>query len=401
MGVAMTCRFSSDAARREFTPVDNAFISEYLPSATGLQLQVYLYGLMQCYQPGMDGAIADALGVSQGAVAEAFCHWQTQGLVRIVSEKPLIVEYLPLQEAAAGSAAPQKYGGLVARLNTLTAPRQFGMQELRHIYDWIEVYGLEEGAVLELVAYCMEQKGRRVSINYMSAVAQGWAEDNIRTFEAARAAIEAYSLRRHGATAILRQWNKRRRPTQDEMALYEKWTGEWGFSDEAILAALPRLTVSGSPNFTYLDELLSTLRDQRLTEASDIADDDEKTAQERAFAKLLFARAGKVEPATRTQRAQIAMYLTEYAMPRELLLFAAELSRGANEPFGRIKLLLNDWHNRGISTVAEAEALEAEKRQKPAPQKRRGAAKDYAQRQISDADFENLFLDLNQEIGGE
>ena len=99
----MTCRFSSDAARREFTPVDNAFISEYLPSATGLQLQVYLYGLMQCYQPGMDGAIADALGVSQGAVAEAFCHWQAQGLVRIVSEKPLIVEYLPLQEAAAGS----------------------------------------------------------------------------------------------------------------------------------------------------------------------------------------------------------------------------------------------------------------------------------------------------------
>ena len=193
----MTCRFSSDAARREFTPVDNAFILEYLPSATGLQLQVYLYGLMQCYQPGMDGAIADALGVSQGAVAEAFCHWQAQGLVRIVSEKPLIVEYLPLQEAAAGSAAPQKYGGLVARLNTLTAPRQFGMQELRHIYDWIEVYGLEEGAVLELVAYCMEQKGRRVSINYMSAVAQGWAEDNIRTFEAARAAIEAYSLRRH------------------------------------------------------------------------------------------------------------------------------------------------------------------------------------------------------------
>lgn len=249
----------------------------------------------------------------------------------------------------------------------------------------------------------MEQKGRRVSINYMSAVAESWAEEGVRTFEAARAAIENYSLRRHGATVILRQWNKKRRPTQAEMALYDKWTTEWGFTEDAILAALPRLTVSASPNFTYLDELLDSLREKRLTGAEDIATDDAKTAQERAFAKLLFERAGKVEPATQTQRAQIDLYLSEYGMPRELLLYAADLSRGANEPFGRMKLLLNDWHGKGIRTVAEAEACqsEREKQARSAGRTYRGAKKDYAMHTISDEDFERLFLDLNQDIGEE
>ena len=46
-------------------------------------------------------------------------------------------------------------------------------------------------------------------------------------------------------------------------------------------------------------------------------DDDAQAAAERAFARLLFERAGKVEVATRTQRAQIALYLHDFGMPRE------------------------------------------------------------------------------------
>jgi len=403
----MTCRFSPDAARHEFTPVDNGFLTEYLPHANGLQLQVYLYGLMQCFHPAMEGSIADALGVSEQQVVETFCYWQAQGLVRIASENPLTVEYAALHALSAqSSSAPHKYGSLVAKLNTLTAPRQFGMRELRHVYDWIEIYGLDEGAVLMLVSHCMDKKGRRVSINYMSSVAESWSDEGIRSFEAAQAAVEAYSLKQHGATTILRQWNKRRRPTKDEMALYEKWTGEWGFTEEAILAALPRLTVSGSPNFTYLDELLEGMRDHALTSATEIREDDEKSAQERAFAKLLFERAGKVEPATLTQRAQIAMYLNDYAMPRELLLYAAECSRGAaSNPFGMMKLLLNEWHGKGIRTVAEAEAHEAEKSsaksKKPRIPKGMGGNADYKQRPISETDLAGILLDLNQDLGEE
>jgi len=387
----MSCRFSPDAARHEITPVDNGFITEYLPHADGLQLQVYLYGLMQCFHPAMDGSIADALGVTEQQVVDAFCYWQTQGLVRIVSDSPLCVEYAAMHALRPeGSALPQKYGSLVEKLNTLTAPRQFGMRELRHVYDWIEIYGLDEGAVLLLVSHCMDKKGRRVNINYMSSVAQSWAEEGILSFAAAQAAIEAYTLKRHGATAILRQWNKRRTPTKAEMELYEKWTGTWGFTDDAIAAALPRL---GSPSFQYLDELLEDMHKQSLTSAAEIHEDNEKASQERAFAKLLFERAGKVEPATRTERAQIAMYLEEYAMPRELLLYAADCSHGASRPFGLMKLLLNKWHAAGIDTVDAA--MEYEKAQasaKDTPAKKR---KKYPEHPIDPTIFDDMFLDLD------
>ena len=333
----MTCRFAPTVVRKGYTLVDNGFIAEYLPNASKLELEVYLYGLMQCNHPGIDGSIADALGLTEQEVVSAFCYWQTLKLVRIQSDKPLIVEYLPLPNEGDAEYSPAKYSGLVAKLNTLTAPRQFNARELAHVYDWVEVYGLDEGAVLELVSHCMETKSRRISINYISSVAQAWAENGIKSFEDARREIERYDLSKHGAAAILRRWNKRRKPTKDEMALYEKWTGEWGFTGEAIMTALPRLAASANPNFIYLDELLDQLRGRNITDAADIAEEDEHNAQERAFAKLLFDRMGRAEHATSTQRAQISMYLEQYKLPREMLLYAAECSRDSSEPFGNMK----------------------------------------------------------------
>ncbi len=393
----MICRFSPDAVRREYTPVDNYFIAEYMPHASGLQLQVYLYGLMQCRFPSMcDRPLHEALGVSEQAAADAFCYWQEQGLVRIVSDQPLTVEYREIGTHNAGEALPAKYAALVRQIHALTAPRQFGIPELKHVYDWIEVYNLEEGAVLELIAHCMELRGRRVSINYMTSVAQSWAERGIRTFEDAKRSIEAFDLKRHGASAVLRAWNRRRKPTEDEMALYEKWVRDWGFTDAAILAALPRLTVTGSPNFVYLDELLDSMRSKQLTDEKRIEADDCQGEADRAFAKLLFARAGKVEPATRTQRAQISMYLNDFSMSRELLLYAAECSRGANEPFGKMKRLLNDWHERGISTIPAAEERQKAAAAAPAAPARRGTP--YAQHAVKEGELDHLILDLNEEL---
>ena len=391
----MICRFAPAVERRDFTLLDNGFIMEYLPHASGIELQVYLLGLMQCHHPEMSVSIAEILGVPEQEVVGAFCYWQTQKLVRIQSDRPLSVEYLAIPKETAESVLPAKYGDFIAKLNTLTAPRQFSARELSYVYDWIEVYGLDEGAVLELVAYCMEKRGRKISVNYMNTVAQSWSEEGIRTLKQARDTIEKYDLSKHGASAVLKQWNKRRKPTRDEMSLYEKWTSEWGFTDEAIQAVLPRLSASGSPNFVYLDEMLDELRQRNLTGENDIREDDERSSQERAFVKMLFDRAGKQSHATAAQRAQIAMFLDEYKMPRELLLYAAECSREAPEPFGRMKILLNEWHEKGISTLAEAERYHGEQSNRNYGKRKSSA---YEQHEISDVDFSEIFLDLDKEL---
>ncbi len=392
----MIVRFSLETARRNFTPVDNRFILHYLPYASELNIRVYLYGLMLCYAgAGAESSLDDALGLSEQAVTQAYVYWQTQGLVRIRGEEPLIVEYLDIEPSEAGGVVPGKYAKLVTALGSLIAPRQFDFRELKHVYDWIEVYGLDEEAVLELVSHCMDQKGRRVSVSYIDAVARTWSESGVVTREAARAHLARYELKTHGASEILRQWNKRRKPTKAETALYEKWTSEWGFSQEAIVTALPKLAVSGTPNFVYLDELLDSLRKEGQISKPKIELADAKSAEEQAFARLVFERAGKREPATRTQRAQISMYLKDYAMPRELLLFGAEQCRGANEPFGMMKKLWNAWHDAGVTTIEGARAnMEAyAKSRAPKTQKPK-----YEQNELTDEQISRILVDLDKDI---
>jgi len=392
----MIVRFALETTRRNFTPVDNRFILDYLPHANDLCIRVYLYGLMLCYAgAGAETTLADSLGLSDQAVAEAYVYWQNQGLVRIRGEAPLIVEYLDIEPSEAGGVVPGKYARLVSALGSLIAPRQFDFRELKHVYDWIEVYGLDEEAVLELVSQCMDQKGRRVSVNYIDAVARSWSEEGVVTREGARAHLAKYELKKHGASEILRQWNKLRKPTKAETELYEKWVSEWGFTPEGILAALPKLAVSGTPNFVYLDELLESLRKDGQTSKPEMEQADARTAEEQVFARLVFERAGKLEPASRTQRAQISMYLKDYAMPRELLLFGAEQCRGANEPFGMMKKIWNDWHDAGITSI---EAARARLESRQVAQKSHPSKQQYQQNDLSDAQLEHLLVDLDKDI---
>ena len=397
----MTIRFAPDAARDALTPVDNRFILDYLPHADGMHVQVYLYGLMQCFHPSAaEPPLSEALGLTEGDVIAAFTYWQQQGLVRIRSESPLLVEYRAISDApaAVSEAAPGRYAKLVGALNSLTAPRQFDLRELRHVYDWIEVYGLDEDAVLELVSHCMAIKGRRVSVNYIGAVAQSWAEQGVKTRTEALAYVERYDLKKHGASAILREWNKTRKPTRAEMALYEKWTGEWGFTPEAVLRVLPQLSVVGTPNFAYLDERLEQLYRAGSVAVDEIDAADAADTGERAFARMLFERAGKIEPATKTQRAQIALYSGDYGMPRELLLFGAEQCRGANEPFGLMKKIWNDWHEHGIDSVEKA--VEYQKLREPAPEGRARTRRKpgYTQHDLTDEQLDGLLADLDKDL---
>ena len=79
------CRFSGDYLAMGVTPVENIFIDQYLPSAPGDYVRVYLYGLMQCHYA--DGGMtfekmARILSMSETDVKNAFAYWEQRGLVR-------------------------------------------------------------------------------------------------------------------------------------------------------------------------------------------------------------------------------------------------------------------------------------------------------------------------------
>ncbi|MBQ6867027.1 MAG: DnaD domain protein, partial [Clostridia bacterium] len=386
------------------TPVDNLFFSEFMPDADGEAVKVYLYGLMQCRFPSMgDVALSEALNLPEGAVRAAFVYWQSKGLVRILKDEPLEVEYLTVEQPAVTTAVPVKYRSFIRALNELIAPRRFNMNELGHIYDCIETFRLEEKTVLELVSHCMEEKGRNVRIQYILTVAKSWADAGIVTYEQAREYIANATVRKHGATAVLRRWNKRRSPTLDEMALYDSWVREWGFDDEAILAVCPRLTNTSSPSFEALGDRLRELYEQNKVKAEDIRADSDNVSDEKEFARMVFARMGKVSTPTRDEIRQLAVFLEgPEGLSREVVLLAAEECADAERPFGKLKAILKDWTERKVRTVEEAtKALQQRQTQfAQADGRRRTRGKNtllnYAEQGVSHANLDDIALDLDE-----
>ena len=400
----MNIHFSPEAQKREQTPVDNLFFSEYMPDADGDAVKVYLYGLMQCRYPSMgDVAVSDALRLPDGTVRTAFVYWQSKGLVRILKDEPLEVEYLTVEQPALTTAVPIKYQSFVRALNELIAPRQFTLNEMGHIYDCIETFHLEEKTVLELVSHCMEEKGRNVRIQYIVTVAKSWADAGIFTYDQARTYIANAKVRQHGATAVLRRWNKRRSHTLDEMALYDRWITDWGFDDEAILAVCPRLTSTSSPSFEALNDRLRELYEQHKVKAADIRADSESISDEKEFARMVFARMGKVSTPSRDDVRQLSVFLDgPDGLPREVVLLAAEECADAERPFGKLKAILKDWAERKVRTVAEAQKALSERAGAAYPQRsrrgRRDSFQNYAEPGVSHVNLDDIALTLDDEL---
>ena len=293
-----------------------------------------------------------------------------------------------------------KYRPFVDALNALLAPRQLDLREMKAMYDVVELYGIEEAAALELVAYCIEQKGKRVSANYILAVAQTWNEQGIVTPAQAKESLESYRAKKHGATEVLLRWNKRRKPTQDEMDLYDKWRNEWGFDEEAILAVCPQLVEVGTPTFAILNDRLEQMRERNLSTATEIEQQSQQELDDREFCKLVFRRLGKVELPSRTDVAQMTMFRVDKGISPEAILLAADDCRSAERPLGVLKKRLIDWSAQGIVSVEDAKrALEtAPKPQISGRKKKDYGFGNYQQNPVRMEDLKDIIVDLNEDL---
>ena len=104
-------------------------------------------------------------------------------------------------------------------------------------------------------------EGRRVSISYIDKVAQTWAEEHIDTPEKAQDKLDAHKAAASGVQRVLKQLGLRPRPTQDEYALFLKWTNEWGsrWTPYSPPAPTPQ---RARASMKYLDRILERLKNQ-------------------------------------------------------------------------------------------------------------------------------------------
>ncbi|MBE5786935.1 MAG: hypothetical protein E7324_05260 [Clostridiales bacterium] len=250
--------------------VENCFLMDYLPAAKGDYVKVYLWGLFMSRQAREDNysleEMAQDLFLSLSETEAALRYWERRGLVSRIAQTPArYIFHSPLQRKLAPGQEMQADGEYVSFAESVYAMfddrRKVTPAEIALAWEWVQDVGLRPEVVLMLLAHCISQRGVQFSFKKAEPLAIRMKEEQVVTCDDADAFLHHEQSVHDGARKVLSRMGKRRNPSEDELALYEKWTAEWGFLPDAVLDAC-RETTKGDPSFKYLDGILAGIRDR-------------------------------------------------------------------------------------------------------------------------------------------
>lgn len=330
----MPGKFAKGHPLSDIVPVEGAFISSFLFSLPPVYVKVYLYLLYLCVHSDVkaDSAAAVASGTDMGEkdVFDALEHLSKRHLINYTAV-PFTFEVLSA-ESAAGMLDPyaadslSAYADYFTGIRSLFPKRSISNAEYDKARDWVEIYGLTVEAALQLISFCISEKGETISFSYIDKVALSWANDGITTAQATEEYLEIYRAKHHDAAALLRHLGIKRTPTADEMKLYRKWTAEMGFDLAAIKAACSETTKTASPNFAYINRILEGLSRLDLHTAKEIKAYLAESDAERRLASAVLCALGEYP---RTVTAMHTDKLKEYksaGFSDEILILVSRLT---------------------------------------------------------------------------
>lgn len=339
------------------TPVANQFILEYLPKAKGDHVRVYLYGLMQCIYHRDDQLtveqMARDLEMTEKDVKAAYRHWERCGLVSRISDNPEKYRYLSdfqVLSAENGPTVDQDYVRFTEDLYAAFGnERKLTGAEISQCYEWVTDMGLSPEAVMMIVRHMIVTRGKHFSVKSAEKTAVHMAEEGITDLEGAERFLARDKVVREGTKRILLRMGKHRLPSDDEMDLYVKWTGEWGFSQEQIEAACVK-TVSGDPSMAYLNGILESMLHRM--KADSAADDPEKAARKRdddrqALKELLYLMNSRatVNEVTLEQYASMSLLY-----PKSVIMMAGTECAKSGGRLDDVLKLLESWKKKKLET---------------------------------------------------
>lgn len=347
-------KFSS--AGGNFLPVSVEFIKNYMPSAPGDYIKVYLFGLMQA-SAGSElsiQSICRSLHITELQIEEALQYWHHKGMVSLSGNNPTQCIFL-CSQAEEPPQNSKLYGNqnYVAEIQSIL-DRNLTTNEIKTFLDFTDVYSLPREIVIRLVRHCSSEavRGRNVSVAYLEKMALNWADEGIDTLEKAEEKIGCYNAITSGALRVIRRLDagSGRLPTADEQDLYEKWTKEWGFTQDAVLLAMSDTTASLKPSMKYLDAILKSYWEKGIQSTTDI--DTFKRSQINLNELLM-----SVLDALKYTRKRITpelenMYAnwTEMGFSHECILLACEqMVNMGNRSIKKADQLLNEWKQGGIT----------------------------------------------------
>ena len=322
------------------TAVSNTFIDEYMGTASGEYVKVYLYLLRHAGESVEIPDIADALNHTEADVRRALAYWERAGVLAPEKEETVVSESavtrenmtdtgymapesrrnygdtdvegrMPEETMADNGKQPQSSdrgmakqqsgtpdipdaGNSYDRMKRLSADEEFSAllyavqqylgktfsaiecEKFAYFYDVLHM----SCELLEYLAeYCAE--GGHTSIRYIEKVALNWYQAGIHTRDEAREHSTRYSK---DTSAVMKAFGiMGRNAGTAELEFMRRWFKEFGFDAAIVTEACNRtLTATGAASFPYADKILTGWKENGVRTLQDVETLDKRRQEKQA-----------------------------------------------------------------------------------------------------------------------
>lgn len=347
--------FDERYAMFDVTAVDNQFILEYLPAASGDQVKVYLYGLMLCCHPQSDmtmDQLAKEVGMTEESVQAAYRYWERRGLVQRISDHPPVYRYVNVKQLTLSGVAQTSDPTYEAFSEAVYAvfdnARKLHGADIQLCYEWVEEMGLPQEVVIALLQHMKDVRGPKFSFKAAQKLATELAEKKIATAEDAVYYLQLEKNVLRGSKEVLQRLGQYREPTFDEQNLYRTWITDWGFTHEAVLEACAD-TTGGRPSFKYLNGILNKYRERSAaataTELRQSRDSSRDAVQSlKKVMGIMNLPTLTINDVTKEKFAQMQELYTD-----DVILMAASECAGRGLDFDDVLKTLRSWKRQGLN----------------------------------------------------
>ena len=245
------------------TSVENIFINEFMTSADGDKVKVYLYALMkvQLGQEVTDNDLAEALGMSVDEIEEAWDYWEQQGAVERFGDtiRMRILRNSDFEgENDSNILADDEIKYLFTGIEDICGKPLNGT-EMNAIRDWMINMHAEADIILYAYEYCRNRD--KTDYRYVGKVIENWLEKGYSTPEEIEQHMGEVEERRSLYREIFIRMGFNRNWTAREKEMMDTWIDDWGFSIERIIEACDKSAGTPNPNLNYVNSVLSNWND--------------------------------------------------------------------------------------------------------------------------------------------
>lgn len=257
--------------------IENIFINEYMPAASGDYVKVFIYGCMYAEHglPMDNLTMAKQLGLSEKDVQDAWSYWEKMGAIKrrydeLHEDMGYYVEFINLKELLYGKSmtAAKHEPDPIDFSNTLgntsvkemcaemerILGRTMSSTEVTQALSWLQDFGASKEIILYAVQYCKDKD--KTSFKYIGKVISEWVKAGLNTVEQVNDHLQELDEKYYRYRRVLKALGFTRNATETEKEMMDAWFDDMGYSMDRVLEACTKTAGISSPNFNYVNKVL-------------------------------------------------------------------------------------------------------------------------------------------------